>query len=540
MIVGEVSQTELHSYLDLRNIDRVQASRSTAQNMRSLCLTSKRVESIARPLLFRTITVSSPAQLLLLYVALQENTQLGLHIRQIGLEILLKNVEPNDLMPLPSGAGKLLSTGWEKPARELSREENVAYYCDHLLSSAYFEVLHRAPNTHRLVLRIQGVQFCYAGERERQLTFAYEPFFRKVQRVRTSGSVFLPRLKTLQVLGDPEQPGKMVLYDICAPLFRNTTLETIKISQVVGLFDDLSGPGCNIWKRHESGLSSPSSLVSPLLTSASDSAFKTVKVAEIRDFLCIDREFRGFGDLLPNLESLKLSLMMDDFYNCSGPDGTCKRGQNRFEDIQACLKKMKNLKTLSLELSHSCKIIDMTKLPARGLNLASLVNLETVRMPLLILAGGDEDTTIGESIKSRLAGSLPRYLKRLTVTVEVSCLARWHGDGTTKVYRPTSTPTSTLLDFMEAILSLGAGSFPHLEEVVCCYSMKGYRRREELEIADTGSTDLEEAGLFDLEDDGFQRFKELRRSVRLQGVRLGVAYEQLCAHIQSRDTSVWA
>lgn len=57
IIVGELSQDELQSQINLQNSERVGAIRSCHQNIRSLCLTSKRVESIARPLLFRTITV---------------------------------------------------------------------------------------------------------------------------------------------------------------------------------------------------------------------------------------------------------------------------------------------------------------------------------------------------------------------------------------------------------------------------------------------------------------------------------------------------
>lgn len=521
MIVGELSQNELQSFLDLQNSDRVDAIRRIHQDIRSLCLTSKRVESIARPLLFRTITVSSPEQLLLLYAALRGNAQLGLYIRQISLEILPKSIVPRDFLPLPRGAGNLLTAPWEDPARELDTEdpEYPAYYCDQIISLAYFEVLRRAPDTQRLVLRLQEVEFRYADDREKDIAFAYEPFFRRVQVARASTRGFLPRLKSLQLLGDPELPAKMVVYDICEPLFRNSTLETISVSQVLGLFEDT-----------DNGISDGRE-------SASESVFKSVKVADLRDCLCGNREFRRYGDLLPNLKSLKLSLMMDDFYSSYGPPGT--RGQNRFEDLEGSLAKMKNLQALSLELSHTCKAIDMSKLPAEGFSLASLVNLETVRIPLLILAGGDNTT--GEGIKSRLVRSLPRYLKHLTVTVEVTCLTHWYGygDSTTAVDSPTSTQVSTMLGFMEALSSLGGDVFPYLEEVVCCYSMKGYRRREEIEVAEATSTDLEEADLFGLDGDSCQRLEQLRRSVQPSSIRFGVAYEELYGHIESRDGG-WA
>lgn len=438
-------------------------------------------------------------------------------MRQMSLEILPKNVDPKDFLPLPCGAANLLTTAWEEPARELDTEdpEYSAYYCDQILSLAYFGILYRAPDIQRLALRVQEVLFSYPDDREKDITFAYEPFFRRVQIARARAS-FLPRLKNLKLLGDPDLPGKMVIYDICEPLFRNSTLENISVSQVLGLFEDTE---CEI-SAHRA---------------AADNAFKAVKSAEIRDCLCVDREFRRYGELLPNLESLKLSLVMDDFYNCS--DQKDARGQNRFEDPEGALSGIKSLRTLSLDLSHTCKAIDKAKLPAKGLSLASLVNLEIVRMPLLILAGGE--TTTSESIKSRLARTLPRYLKHLTVTVEVSCLAYWYGDGTTDVFSSTSTSVSTLLGLMEALSSLGREVFPYLGDVVCCYSMKGYRRRQEIEIAETTSTDLEEAGLFGLDGDSSQRLEQLRRSVQGSSISFGVAYEELYGHIHSRDGG-WA
>ncbi|KAG8167731.1 hypothetical protein KVR01_003420 [Diaporthe batatas] len=514
MIVGELSQNELQSYLDIQNRDRCEAIGRIHQNIRSLCLTSKRVESIARPLLFRTITVSSPKQLLLLYSALLEKTQLGFYIREISLEILPKSINPKDFLPLPSGALTLLTTPWESPGRELDTEDHEypAYYCDQILSLALYSILRRAPDTQKLVLRIQQVSFRYPEDREKDLTFAYEPFFRRVQFARARAE-FLPRLKTLQLLGDPELPGKMVIYDICAPLFQSSTLENIAVSQVLGLLDD---SGCEV-------------------SSASDKALGTIKTAELRDCLCGDRELRGFGSVFPNLESFKLSLMMDDFCNSSDANGA--RGENRFEDLEGSLRKMKSLHTLNLEFSHTFKAIDMSKLPAEGLSLASLVNLAILRIPLMILAGGDDTTSW--SIGSRLARNLPRYLKHLTVSIEVSSLTHWYGDGATDVSSATSTQISTILGFIEALSSLGTEVFPHLKEVVCCYTMKGYRRRQEIEIAEATSTDLEEADLFGLDEDSSQRLEKLRRSVRRSQIRFSVAYEELYGNIESRDGG-WA
>lgn len=211
----------------------INANQLSQKNMNSLCLTSKRVDSVARPLLFRNITVTSTPKLLLLCGALQESAQLGGYVRQISFEITLKETELWDSLTPPfSRDVSLLMDGFKRiPRRDKWKISNL--YFDHVLSSSYFEVLRRTPRVHHLVLRMQPT-----GSETRDAGFSegrgdiYRPFFDCVQQAmypsRANGRTkFLPRLTTLQLLGDPRNPGNMFDIGTCEPLLRIKTLKTV-------------------------------------------------------------------------------------------------------------------------------------------------------------------------------------------------------------------------------------------------------------------------------------------------------------------------
>lgn len=226
-IFEELSQNHLQSLDDLEDDDLLEANRSAHTNMRNLCLTSKPVDAVARPLLFRTITVSSPATLLRLYETLPANEDLGCYIRQISFEIICEKVGPWDFLPARPLQCQSLLTGWDEEIARSNREFFNEHCCDQILSSCYFEILRRTPKVHQLVIRIQPI-------RQRGHTvYMYRPFFKRVRRaVQASlmgeGSEFLPRLTTLQLLGDPNDHSNLFDITVCEPLLRIPNLRTIK------------------------------------------------------------------------------------------------------------------------------------------------------------------------------------------------------------------------------------------------------------------------------------------------------------------------
>lgn len=234
----------------------IHANQFAQKNMNSLCLTSKRVDSVARPLLFRNITITSTPKLLLLCGALQGTIQLGCYIRQISFEITLGQMELWDSLTPPFSRDMgLLMNGFESAPGSVKRTISNLFF-DHVLSSSFFEVLCRTPQVHHLVLRMQPTYIESGRARFSEgCRDSYRPFFDRVQMAmnssRANGSTeFLPRLTTLQLLGDPKDPGTLFDIGICRPLLRIQTLETIitfrdngRWPALVGQMSNASQPG---------------------------------------------------------------------------------------------------------------------------------------------------------------------------------------------------------------------------------------------------------------------------------------------------------
>lgn len=273
-----LSQNPLPSLDDLRDDDLLEANRSAHSNMRSLCLTSKRVDFVARPLLFHTITISSSAMLARLYETLLSNTRLGCHIRQISFEILRKEMGDLDFLPLRSLQSQSLLMGWCDEAGEPDRVVFDNRCCDRILSSCYFEIFRRTPGVHRLVIRIQPVYGLSSPKLEddldgRIVVYMYQPFFRKVKHaVQASltgdGSNFLLQLTTLELLGDPNNWRNLFDITICESLLQIHTLTKITTFRDNGHWSALS--------TATSGLAKPGSLHDMLLLSLADSLLQTV------------------------------------------------------------------------------------------------------------------------------------------------------------------------------------------------------------------------------------------------------------------------
>lgn len=263
-IFEQLSQNDLQSFHDLRNDDLLQANRSAHANMRSLCLTSKQVDAVARPLLFRTITVSSSAMLLRLYETLLANAQLGCYVRQISFEILRVQVNLWDFLPARSPQSQSLLTGWDEDFDDYEPAAFNDHSCDQIISSCYFEILRRTPKVHRLVIRIQPTSRVSYPEQNGHDgatgIYMYQPFFRRVrhavQASLTGDSEFLPLLTTLQLLGDPVDYDNVFDISICESLLRIHTLRKITTFRDNGFWSALEAetpetakPGSSQWCR---------------------------------------------------------------------------------------------------------------------------------------------------------------------------------------------------------------------------------------------------------------------------------------------------
>lgn len=228
-IFEQLSQNDLQSRDDLHDADITKANRRAHTNMRSLCRTSKRVDAVARRLLFCNITVTSNKTLLSLYETLLSNAQLGCYVRQISFEIFSEAA----FLPLHYPVCQRLLTAWDEDIAKCRPEDSSVDRCEQFMSYCYFEILRRTPRAHRLVIRIQPISRPHLGLDGPTAMYTYRPFFKRVRHaVQASltgqGSEFLPRLTTLQLLGDPYDPTNLFDITICEPLLRIHTLRTIK------------------------------------------------------------------------------------------------------------------------------------------------------------------------------------------------------------------------------------------------------------------------------------------------------------------------
>lgn len=249
-------------------------------------------------------------------------------------------------------------------------------------------------------------------------------------------------------------------------------------------------------------------------------------MAEFQDCFHINGGFSDLNKLFPELESLKLSMRMFHLTSVQGHLGRKLSG-----DLQEALAPMENLHTLVLEFRYegTSKYSHVVSLPLCNLALASLPKLATITVPLQLLVA--EHTASSLMMHDHLANTLPKSLRSLTFTVQVRCHSHWEGDKHKTSSSSTCTPSLTIIAFIEALSMLGHWAFPYLQEVVCCYSMKGYRSWPGFETMETVSTNLQETDLLGLDDDSALRLDQLRASIRLRGIRFRVAFENLdCMH----------
>lgn len=529
-IFEQLSQKNLQSLHDLKDVDLLEANRSAHANMRSLCLTSKRVDTVARPLLFRTITVSSPATLVRLYETLLANSQLGSYIRHISFEILRVQVGLWDFLPARSPQSQSLLIGWDEEFDKGPYDFNN-HCCNQILSSCYFEILRKTPKVYLLVIRIQPVNpernfkpDSLGGPRG---FWMYQPFFRKVRHAvaasLTGDSEFLPGLTTLQLLGDPVDEDNVFDISICEPLLRIQTLRKITTFRDNGFW---SGLGAETPGSAKSGsLHGVVSLNLGLLF-ATDRAFTNVRVAELQYGTFYSLDFRALGALLPNIEVLKISTPRNMYWM---DKHTRRRGEQQDlgegnDHLQGSLAQMKDLRSLLLDFTYDD--LDRDRLPATKLpTLASLPKLETVSIPLEMLV--DDCRRSLRNLIDYLVEVFPISLKRLTLKIDRNCVQHFWDSENDILGHPVETwpQNETLFDFLESLSHLGHDAFPYLREVVCSYRRMVHRDVFGPQEAEPLARDLEEVGLPGVGVGSYQRLEQLRLSLQQQQIRFSVAYE---------------
>lgn len=256
-----------------------------------------------------------------------------------------------------------------------------------------------------------------------------------------------------------------------------------------------------------------------------------LRVAELQQSALYSHDFRALGVVLADVEVLKISSPADATWMMFSDGARLKREQSLGEGIaylQEALTRMKNLQTLSLDFTYNAfwKGTIPTK---RAPILTSLPKLETVSAPLQMLVEDCRDYR--RNPFDRLAEVFPTSLKRLDLKVDIYCsLAEFvlDADDLDLSNDTCGKLLERLLDFVESLTNLGHDAFPYLQEVMCCYRIRGHygvvHPQEEAEIV---SVDFEGNDLFGIDFDFFPRLEQLRASLQQQQIRFTVAYERV-------------
>jgi hypothetical protein len=247
--------------------------------------------------------------------------------------------------------------------------------------------------------------------------------------------------------------------------------------------------------------------------------FENIKALDFQHCCTIPEGFRELGILFPHLELFKIVVNFGE----TAPDLT----GDPPSDLNDALAAMTNLFTLIIEArygkrglrSHDCRSTLGT------LKLALLSKLATIKIPAPMLI--EEQGTDNVVLDDNLATILPKSLKRLILTIHVRPNPRRFHTEDENTITMTCTPNSIIIGLMEALLRLGHSKLTHLEEVVCCYSMKGHTVWAGFEKDDIMCPELEEVYLFDLDAEDGQRLHLLRMSIQSQSIRFSATYEGL-------------
>lgn len=172
----------------------------------SLCLVSKRLDAVVRPLIFNKVLIFRSTELILLLRTLVENRGVGKYIRMLDLSTtflrrdpdheflnvdVLRGLHPDLDVKLPDGS-----------ARMTSRKEND------LRSDLYLKVLEKAPNVNKL--NMNQPSWAVRGLRDRQLfPFGIKSIVDHKRTARHQASKFRlsQALRDLTIQGRPGYEG---------------------------------------------------------------------------------------------------------------------------------------------------------------------------------------------------------------------------------------------------------------------------------------------------------------------------------------------
>ncbi|KAH8777782.1 hypothetical protein F5883DRAFT_613987 [Diaporthe sp. PMI_573] len=417
----------------------------------SLCRVSKRIDPVARPLLFEKVTILRPHTLILIYRTLLGTGCLAEQIKEIyfdddfrdGLRCL-SDPERRELF-------YCISQYSPGTFHDVDNDSDI-------LGVMLYKIPKSAVNLRLLQICIQDTPNPYirfdleSFEEMRMHRPGYSAFFKRVGYTTRPGveglaPAFLPRLETL-ALREYCQSG--LGFEVFGPFLDIPSLRTVEGSCDDGNWCHLA-PLAELYKTL------------PRLKGDRLPRHNITKLALTDSSACL-YDFEDIAQLFPRLEVLSVMVR-------SSQPGRLEhyiaRGSRR--DLSTTLGKMTALRILETDMYPNPDITsrlygDITASlgPGNVLSLARLPNLEQIQIPLYMFAHvGPPPFGAVAAIPREV---LPRSLKSMTLLAHCKC-------GLTYERQPCWDSTTSLLEFLESLRD-DLVWFPELETVTYCFGSR--------------------------------------------------------------------
>ncbi|KUI68482.1 hypothetical protein VM1G_04665 [Cytospora mali] len=370
-LLGEIAELLLPNPTALPNPEAHHSSaagveeRQGREALRNLCLVSHQFDGNFRPFLFKAPVVSDSGVLLRLYRTLVEKPALGQYVKRLVYEVAIDSEDPRHVK---LNHNILSATQFfnAMQAWHSSNHTSMEYLEHELTCSLYFAILETTTNLEWLSLNIQSRRIKSKSQSHLELySNSFYPLARQVSAASncsTDGRPFLPKLKSLSLLGNNSRPSLAAFpAGILDHFLQLSSLEELICFRDNGRWHDLL-------LRNGGGYIRGVRQVSTSITSL-----------RLENSSCHPPDIYHVCNTFPSLKSFSIiTNSMDGSRHIADNRAGILEGAGLLSDALAMLKDLQSL-TLDIYLTS----YDFYKLgPLTVLDLRPLSNLRYLRVPL--------------------------------------------------------------------------------------------------------------------------------------------------------------
>ncbi|KAL1882908.1 hypothetical protein Daus18300_000546 [Diaporthe australafricana] len=466
------------------------------ENLRMVCLVSRRTDAVARQFLYRTAVINNADVLVCFLHSLDRNKSLGQQVKHLWLVVPFHSQDPHyrkpdvSILESSSRLSKITDKAaeksdtetymqakpsmdpwdWQFLDREWGRYENnsgiptftewIEAKGSEVLSLMYIETLYRTNKVESL---------CF-GKISHSTVHFTRPFLKTCIRHEQEQSVvpvwkyngtsvpFLANLKSLQLLGEKDRRS-VVAWSMVEPFLPMPGLQVLK-----ALYDNRKWFTEGGWKTYK--------------RATSDDQCASVTCVDLEQSQLKVEDITEFCTIYPSLECLSVSM------SHRGQRGTMILNFEQLlseekKFLSTSLAKLEHLTKLVLDLDYEQDVRPLLG-PHGALSLAGLDRLVTLQLPLHFLV--EMPQPANNPAMTDLRHALPSSVEHLTLTADWGCVQKLGLNGESfwswwsyidshdwADARSTYRPRHAMLDLLESVYGYVAGHFRNLKGVSYCY-----------------------------------------------------------------------